>query len=424
MYGASAAAFRFQHDVREAQNARETLMIIFLASASEVRGYAATGDPAFAASYRRRSHTFGTVAAALDRDLAGLDLDGGRRFVAQEKQEYERWTHVVAIPTISQPRSAAARLVRTSGSSLGRQIADADRQTGQLLDEAAAKSEASRQALLSRILAVSVVLVGSVAAAVIVLLLSHAAEQQRKLRSAILYDEERRVSRMLQEALVPERLPTLPGVTLSATYVPAAAERQIGGDWYEVLAFTEERVLLIIGDVAGHGLDAAVIMNRVRQAMLGAAVSEVDPARILEQANKSLTASGYGMVTAACCVFDPQSMRLVYASAGHPPPILAPPREQARSLPFGAPPLGVVEDLQVESSTTTLERGTLLVLYTDGLIEEYRDIIAAERSLLTTIEGSRTGSNPATEIFEAMLPDRHPRDDVAILTMRAESTET
>jgi serine phosphatase RsbU (regulator of sigma subunit) len=176
----------------------------------------------------------------------------------------------------------------------------------------------------------------------------------------------------------------------------------------------------MIGDVAGHGLSAAVVMNKARQAILGAAVTEVDPARILQNANHSLATRTTEMVTAACCVFDPRSMSVRYATAGHPPPIIAPTRARAYTLCNGGPPLGIIDDLGLHSSSYTFEAGSMLVLYTDGLIEEERDIVASEDRLLCSVEKSRDSIDPAACIFAAMLPGKRPRDDVAILTMRLE----
>jgi serine phosphatase RsbU (regulator of sigma subunit) len=159
-------------------------------------------------------------------------------------------------------------------------------------------------------------------------------------------------------------------------------------------------------------------MNRARQAILGAALTDVDPARILQQANRSLTALEAGMVTAACCVYDSQTLTLAYATAGHPPPIVVPAGGPAFALPSGGPPLGIVTDLELGSTQHTVAAGTMVILYTDGLIEEGRDVIVDERRLLAIAERHRTSPEAAAAIFGAMLPEQHPRDDVAILTMR------
>jgi serine phosphatase RsbU (regulator of sigma subunit) len=128
------------------------------------------------------------------------------------------------------------------------------------------------------------------------------------------------------------------------------------------------------------------------------------------------------MVTAACCVFDPNTMTLSYATAGHPPPVIVPAAEHAFTLPNGGPPLGVVGELELQSLRYPLGSGALLVLYTDGLIEECRDVLLSERALLVAAERSAPSRDPAGEIFATLLADGHARDDVAIITMRVDGS--
>jgi serine phosphatase RsbU (regulator of sigma subunit) len=418
IYRASAAAFRYQREVRDAQAARAELARTFLATESDVRGFAASGDRYFAASYFARVHTFGALAATLRASFAPLGLAlAGDRLIAGEREAYRRWNSAVAMPILDGRRAQTARLLRSVDPALAARILDDDRRTGRLLDDAAHRSELARRLFLSRILIASVALVTSVAAAVVLLLLRHAAAERRTLTQRVLYEEERRVSRMLQAALAPDRLPPIDGVTLRAAYVPAASERQVGGDWYEAVELRGGRILLIIGDVAGHGLEAAVVMNRARQAILSAAVTDPDPAHILRNANRALALHPPHMVTAFCCVFDPGARLLTYAAAGHPPPAIAPPAGAARFLEHGGLPLGIVKEIDVASAVCRLDAGSTLVLYTDGLVEEYRDILASERSLLAAAERCRAERDPAAAIFTTLLPQEHPRDDVAILTM-------
>jgi serine phosphatase RsbU (regulator of sigma subunit) len=200
--------------------------------------------------------------------------------------------------------------------------------------------------------------------------------------------------------------------------VPAALERQVGGDWYEALELRDGRILLLVGDVAGHGLDAAVIMNRARQAILGAAIRADDPSSILNAANRMiLTSQSAGMVTAVCRVFDPHTVQLVYATAGHPPPIVAF-GSGARALQYGGAPLGVVDDLELASFECAPDRGSLVVLYTDGVIEGQLDVVRGEEMLVAAAGLHREADDPATAIFESMFGQSRPRDDVALLTMR------
>jgi serine phosphatase RsbU (regulator of sigma subunit) len=421
IYSASSAAFRFQHEIREAQDTRDRLFRVFLATESDVRGFAATGDPYFAAAFRARVQTFRVLASALLRETRPLKISGEDLLIAREQQTYGDWDRTVAMPILDDSRANTAHLLRVVDPTFAARMLSDDRGAGAMLNGAATASEASRRNLLSHLLAGSVGLVALVAAAAIFLIRRHATAEQRELKQTVLYEEERRVSRILQRALTPAQLPTIKGVTLSAKYVPATQDRPIGGDWYETVPMRRGRILLIIGDVAGHGLEAAAIMNRVRQAILRAALADSDPARILQAANHSLSEGiSSSIVTAACCIFEPNTMTLSYATAGHPPPVVVPEAGSAYFLAHDGPPLGVVNDLALQSLRYPLGSGALLALYTDGLIEECRDVILSERSLLAAAQRSAQSRNPAGDIFATLLTDGHARDDVAIVTMRVD----
>jgi serine phosphatase RsbU (regulator of sigma subunit) len=418
IYTASAAAFGFQHNLRVAQNARAGLIRAFLATESDVRGFAATGDAYFATAYRSDVRSFSARATDLLNAMRDLDVSSGDRLVSREKEAFTEWNRIVAQPILNGHHGSSSRLLRSVDPGFAKRILADDDRAIVLLDDVSAAFESRRQELLHRILLASIALVASVTAVIVFLILNRAAAERRVLKQAVLYNEERRVSEMLQLALAPESLPFIEGVRLNAIYVPAALERHVGGDWYDVVELRDGRILLLIGDVAGHGLAAAVVMNRARQAILAAAARDSDPARILQNANRSLTARTTVMLTAACCVFDPHTMDLIYATAGHPPPIIAPAAGLAFALSNGGPPLGIESEIELYSAKYAFEPGSMLVLYTDGLIEERRDIFASERALIEAVQHNRESPAPAAEIFAALLPDDHPRDDVAILTAR------
>ncbi len=420
IYGASAGAFRLQHQIRIAQNGRNDVMRLFLAMEDAVRGFAATGDPFFAGVYHRNHSAFTALARISAAELDGLD--GGKhapRLIADEERTYRRWTLAVGSPIIDGGRRGpkAAALLRNADTKLAARMAADDNRLTTLLYDVASASDVRRQTLLRRILLGTVSLVLAAAVVLATLLEARAAAARRELRQTVLYDEERRVTTLLQTALIPDRLPQIESVDLSAIYVPAAVERQIGGDWFEALELSDGRILLLVGDVAGHGLDAAVVMNRARQAILGAAIRADDPSSILSAANGILTTQSAGMVTAVCCVFDPGTMQLVYATAGHPPPIVAG-RSGVRAMEYGGAPLGVVDDPELASFERTLEQGSLVVLYTDGAIEDQLDALRGEAVLIAAAGEHRDASDPAAAIFDSLFGQSRPRDDVAILTMR------
>ena len=229
---------------------------------------------------------------------------------------------------------------------------------------------------------------------------------------------ERRVSRSFQRALLPETLPSREHHTLHASYAPATDESDIGGDWYDAFDLPDGRTVLSIGDVAGHGLKAAVIVGEVRQTFRVAAMENREPAAVLDMANRLLMLRPEPtMVTALFGIYDGKTF--TYASAGHPPPVLGTIEGTAEALPIAGIPLGV-ENIEVRPTwTVTVPPGSLLVLYTDGLIEYDRDILDGERRVLDAVarEATQPTADPAAAIRERVLGARQNRDDIAILAL-------
>jgi serine phosphatase RsbU (regulator of sigma subunit) len=220
--------------------------------------------------------------------------------------------------------------------------------------------------------------------------------------------------------------PVVPGLTFDVLYRPAAILEQIGGDWYDIFMLPDGRVAFTVGDVCGRGLSSAVKMGQAKQAIkIAAALREHDPAPriVLEQANRVIFLNGQNveMATALYGVIDTSTRSVVYASAGHPPPVLARRGEDARIMPNHGFPLGVEIDFPVLAQHEIRYRsGDLLVLYTDGLVEFNHDIDEGESLLL---RASREAvdlkiADPARFIVERVLqtPAKSP-DDVAVLTI-------
>ncbi len=239
--------------------------------------------------------------------------------------------------------------------------------------------------------------------------------------NARLYAREHRIAETLQHAFLPKDLPRLPGLVVYAAYVPGAAESELGGDWYDAFQLTDGRIVLSIGDVTGHGLQAAVSMGQVRQAIRAAAYEGDPPAAILARANRLLNLSGSdAMATALVGVLDPAVMMFSHATAGHPTPLLAVPDGAVKALPSGGLPLGMRSTAEVPAAGgISLPMGSLLVLYTDGLIEYNRDPIEGEARLIAAMrEELRSPSNdPAQAILERVLAGGDPHDDVALLVI-------
>jgi serine phosphatase RsbU (regulator of sigma subunit) len=190
------------------------------------------------------------------------------------------------------------------------------------------------------------------------------------LERARLFDAEHARAQELQQALLPQDLPALPAATAAARYLPAGRGMDVGGDWYDVIPLSADRVALVIGDVMGHGLPEAVIMGRLRTAVQTLSDLELPADEIL--GHLSDLVSGLGDDSFATClyaIYDPTTATCSIARAGHPPPaIVCPDGRVFFAKGHGDPPLGVAKP-PFEVVDLPVPPDSLLVLYTDGLIE-------------------------------------------------------
>ena len=195
------------------------------------------------------------------------------------------------------------------------------------------------------------------------------AETKRALAGATdALQREHDVTALLQTAMLPTALPGAPGVDMAARYLPA--DVGVGGDWYDASLGVDGRLLLAIGDVAGHGLVAATMMNEIRIASRAFAMADPSPARVLQRLkNYGTSTGGPRFVTALIVLLDPVTGEASVASAGHLPPLIVD-DDGARFVDLRvAPPLGVPSGPPSET-TFTLQPGARLVLFTDGLVEQ------------------------------------------------------
>ena len=239
------------------------------------------------------------------------------------------------------------------------------------------------------------------------------------IENARLYERQREVAAEFQRAALPTALPQIAGIRFDSIYVPASDRELLGGDWYDALRLNDGRVVISIGDVAGSGLAAAVIMSSMRQVLRGVAQVYPDPIAMLYAADRTLRIEHPDIfVTAFVGVFDPVVRILKYASAGHPPPLVRDSTGSVTELAPGGLPLG----LRVRGETSAsvmLPESALLVFYTDGLVEAEHDIVGAQERLSQAVSRSDIAncSNPADALYRAMLNTRN-NDDVVVLTLR------
>ena len=236
------------------------------------------------------------------------------------------------------------------------------------------------------------------------------------------FRREHRIAETLQRSLLPQTLPSLPGVELSARYLPAASEADVGGDWYDAISLGECRVLLVMGDVSGKGLAAASMLGALRNAIRAYAFEGHGPAEIADRVNRFvLTDPAHEhMATLVLAVFDPLNGKLSWVNAGHPPPLILDGEGTPHFLAGGrSVPLGVLPFPGYEEESTTLEPGSAIVLYTDGLIERRGEHLDVGLDLLANAarEGVLDPDALCDRLLAATLPSGAPGDDVALLVL-------
>jgi serine phosphatase RsbU (regulator of sigma subunit)/PAS domain-containing protein len=246
------------------------------------------------------------------------------------------------------------------------------------------------------------------------------------LERARLYDAEHARAQELQRALLPQVLPSLPAVTAAARYLPAGPHATIGGDWYDVISLSADRVALVIGDVMGHGLPEAVIMGRLRTAVQTLSDLDLPPDEILSHLNEVVNGLG-GDCFATClyAIYDPVARTCAIACAGHPPLALVSPDGTVRFCPDSAdPPLGVAEPPFELTELPVPDQG-LLILYTDGLIASAHADLGDGMSHLAGLVRSQRGAGLdqlCDTVTDGLLPGGQQSDDAALLAVRANRT--
>ncbi|WP_030770864.1 SpoIIE family protein phosphatase [Streptomyces sp. NRRL F-2664] len=256
------------------------------------------------------------------------------------------------------------------------------------------------------------------------------------------YTKERRTAVGLQRSLLPPATSEKPAVEAAGLYLPADADSGVGGDWFDVIPLSSARVALVVGDVAGHGLHATAMMGRLRSAVRAMADLELEPEELLahvddmvvqvaseaetddpDDADAGLPLPG-GPAGATClyAVYDPVTRTCVMASAGHPPPAVVAPDGSVTYVELSpGPPLGV-GGWPFEPVEVGLPPGSVLALYTDGLIERGEgDVDEGMHDLAERLRRADVAGRPLREarhdIVEGLPPGRL-RDDVTLLLAR------
>ena len=230
---------------------------------------------------------------------------------------------------------------------------------------------------------------------------------------------ERAAADLLERSLLPPTLPHCPGLEFAARYV-TKEDRAVGGDWYDAFTLPSGMLWLVIGDVAGHGLVAAVVMGRVRSALRAYALEDYPPDEVLRLVDRKVRHFEVGiMVTVACAVSAPPYDQIQVESAGHPPPILALPGRPARLVDIDVlPPLGIGSGVRHPPTTFPLPVGGVLVFYTDGLVERRGEGLDVGLARLCAAVTAETPETVCRTVMHEMVGSYKPEDDVAMIALR------
>ncbi len=246
-------------------------------------------------------------------------------------------------------------------------------------------------------------------------ILDRVADENRRM-----YTEQRSISQTLQHALLPETLPTVAGLDVDARYIPAASGVDVGGDWYDIVDTGEGRVLLVIGDVSGHGLRAATTMASLRHATLAYAAQDSRPAMLLATLSEFVNRSPHDyLATVLCALIDVQAHRVTVASAGHLAPLLMNGDDGSFiELDIGIA-VGVSSGSRYRETSISVPPHATLVAFTDGLVERRGEVLDIG---LTRLHDAAIGQRLALDDLVAKLArdltsDDH-QDDTAIVGVR------
>ena len=242
------------------------------------------------------------------------------------------------------------------------------------------------------------------------------------VENARLFARQRSVSETLQQSLLPERLPEIPGLATAARYLPGGPDVDVGGDWYDVMQLPGGGIGLALGDVVGRGERAAALMGQLRNAVRAYAFEGQPPAEVLERINGLLLDAGSEhMATMLYGVLDPESGELRLVNAGHPPPLLVAPDGGGRFLGGASgPPVGALPTARYVEQRTVLAPGATLLLYTDGLVEDRSTPLEDGLARLHEIALSapRDVDSFCSHVLRRVIGAAPSDDDVAVLAVQ------
>ncbi len=246
------------------------------------------------------------------------------------------------------------------------------------------------------------------------------------VESARLFTERTRISRMLEAALLPDSLPQITGIELASLYHAGGELNDVGGDFYDVLAYGADRWMLVIGDVCGKGARAAGVTALARHTLRTAAMLGLAPTAMLQTLHRALRDQPAGRDLCTVCLVTVERLEaraaLTVTLAGHPPPLLIDPDGAHAQVGRPGTLLGVLDPIDVREVEAELHPGQTLLLYTDGLPEAGRSNAPDEQSIFELTSGAgRSRLGELLKLLEQSALQRangSPRDDIALVAIR------
>lgn len=249
-------------------------------------------------------------------------------------------------------------------------------------------------------------------------LLQMAADRAAAATQSLTAQADGAAAAALAHSLVPSALPDVTGAEMAARYVPGTGG--VGGDWYDVFTLPSGELGVAMGDVAGSGLAAGLIMGRMRSVLRAYALETLDPAEVLARLDRKM---GYfepnALATVLYAVFDPALEQMRISLAGHFPPVIAVPGQPAELI--GVAPglmVGVDPDARRPVTTVTIPPGALLCFYTDGLVERPDQVIDEGLTRLCLALSAQSPEAACVAVMGALVGSKPSRDDIALLMIR------
>jgi phosphoserine phosphatase RsbU/P len=249
-------------------------------------------------------------------------------------------------------------------------------------------------------------------------LLQMAADRAAVAVQSMTAQTDRIAATALQRSLLPSALPVVDGATMAARYVPGSGV--VGGDWYDVFSLPTGELCVVIGDVAGSGLHAAVIMGRMRSALRAYALETKDPAEALSRLDRKMQHfEPDALATVLYAVFDRSLDQMHISLAGHFPPVIARPGQpiEVADIPTGLM-IGIVPNPPRLVTSVSVPPGTLLCFYTDGLIERPGELIDDGLARLCQAIPAGPPEVACAAVMAALVGSQSSRDDIALLIAR------